>query len=167
MTTFARLVLVVMLATGFSALAADAPAWPPTPELRERMRELQAALQDPAATPEARRAARVELIRLLRSPDAAPVDPDKPRAARAAVPPMPAQSPVRLPAPSPSLVGPPPDVATITAAPRAIPPFIDPQTGRTLVPGAQVVIDPATGRALPAVPGGYVDPATGRFVPAR
>jgi hypothetical protein len=165
MTTLARLLVVALLGAGLPALAADAPAWPPTPELRERMLELQATLRDPAETPEARRAARVELIKLLRSPEAAPVDPDKPRAARAAVPPMPAQSPVRMP-PPPTLVGPPPEVATVTAAPRTIPP-VDPQTGRVLVPTGRTVTDPATGRVLQPAPGGYIDPATGRFVPGR
>jgi hypothetical protein len=162
MTPFARLVLLALLGATLPAPAADAPAWPPTPELRERMRELQAAIQDPAVAADARRAARAELIKLLRSPAAAPVDPDKPRAARASVPPLPAQSPVAIPrAP---LVGPPPPVATVTSTPRAIAP-VDPQTGRALVPSGRVAIDPATGRVLQEAPGGYVDPGTGRFVP--
>ena len=166
MTPLAKLAVLALVVAGLPAIAADAPAWPPAPELRSRMLELQAAIQDPAVSGEARRAARAELIKLLRNPGAAPVDPDKPRAARAAVPPMPAQSPVQAAPPSPALIGPPPDVATLTAAPRAIPP-VDPQSGRVLVPNGRAAVDPVTGRVLQQAPGGYVDPGTGRFVPGR
>jgi hypothetical protein len=163
-----RALLCAAFFGAIAARAADAPAppsaaWPPSAQVRERMHELQATLQDPAATPDARRAARAELVRLLRSPGAAPVDPDRPHPARASVPPMPAQSPVPV-QPAPDLPRPP--VATVTAVPRSPPP-IDPKTGRPLVPGPGSAIDPVTGRVLPAVPGGYVDPTTGRFVPGR
>jgi len=116
MARFPILAVAALLAAAIPAFSADAPAWPPTPELRDRMRELQATIGDPKATPEARRDARSELMNLLRSPEAAPVDPDKPRPARAAVPPMPAQSPIRT---NPRSDVPDPPVATVTSAPRA------------------------------------------------
>ncbi len=145
---------------------AEAPAtWPPTPELLElleRMRELQATLSDARSTPEERRAARAELMKLLRSPEAAPVDPDKPRPARAAVPPMPASGPVRTNPPS-DLPAPP--VAIVTPLPRTPEPVIDPVTGKVLVPAGKAAVDPATGGVLQQVPGGYLDPRTGRIVP--
>lgn len=155
----------LLLALASPAARAEEAPWPP-PEVRERMRELQAEIQEPATSADARRAARFELLKLLRSPGAAPADPDKPRAARASVPPMPAQSPLPV-APPPPRMGPPPPTATLVPAPRAIPP-VDAESGRVLVPsGRSAVTDPATGRVLQPAPGGYIDPGTGRFVPGR
>jgi hypothetical protein len=75
---------------------------------------------------------------------------------------MPVQTPIRTNPPSEL---PPPAVATVTPAPRAIPPVVDPRTGRTLVPTPGGALDPVSGRVLPQVPGGYLDPGSGRVVP--
>jgi len=169
--------LVIALGSAGCAIAADsapAPTWPPSPEVRSRMTELQLVISDPKATLATRDSARAELKRLLGSPAAAKPAAEAeeaPRRARtplAVAPPMPSPAP---PSTGASVTGAPresdPPVAHVVPAPRAIPPFIDPQTGRTLVPSGQVAIDPATGRALPQVPGGYVDPATGRAIRPR
>lgn len=170
MNATARMLLVFAL--GYPAFAlAD---WPPTPEVRSRMTALQLVISDPAATPQARAEARSELKRLLQSPAAREPEgdeaPKKARTPLAVAPPMPSPAP---PSTGTSVTGAPrdrdndPPVAHVVPAPRTIPPFVDPQTGRTLVPSGQVAIDPATGRALPQAPGGYVDPATGRTLRPR
>ncbi len=168
MTRECFVALWAALAIALPAVAALPPAeapWPPTPEVRALMSGLQATLADPQATPEARRKAREELIRLLRAPGAPQPDAAaaaKARAPRAAITIFPA-----IPPPTPPPEGPGPPVARVVPAPRAIPPFIDSQSGRLLVPQGRVAIDPASGRVLQEVPGGYIDGATGRFVPTR
>jgi len=136
------------------------------------MAELQSVISDPKATPAARSDARAELKRLLGNPAvAAPEDENAPQRARtplAVAPPMLPPAPPSTGAPVTGAAREPdPPVAHVVPAPRAIPPFIDPQTGRTLVPSGQVAIDPATGRAYPQVPGGYVDPSSGRPIRPR
>jgi len=174
MNAIARmLVFALGYVASASADTARNVAWPPTPETRSRMTELQMVMSDPKATPGARSAARAELKRLLQSPAAKDPEgdeaPTRARTPLAVAPPMPSPTPPSTS--TTSVTGAPresdPPVAHVVPAPRAIPPFIDPQTGRTLVPGGQVAIDPATGRAYPQVPGGYVDPASGRPIRPR
>jgi len=174
MNAIARMLVFALGYVGSaSADTARNVAWPPTPETRSRMTELQMVMSDPKATPGARSAARAELKRLLQSPAAKDPEgdeaPTRARTPLAVAPPMPSPTPPSTSTTSvtgaPRESGPP--VAHVVPAPRAIPPFIDPQTGRTLVPGGQVAIDPATGRAYPQVPGGYVDPASGRPIRPR
>ncbi|APV50450.1 hypothetical protein BWI17_12540 [Betaproteobacteria bacterium GR16-43] len=160
------LVIAAVLLAQVAGAADPVPSqWPPSEAMRDRMANLQAILADPKSTAEARSSARAELLRLLRSPAAAPLAPgeaDKARPARSSLDLAPGVEPLK---PAPTVPAPP--LATLKPAPRAIPPFNDPQTGRTVLPQGPVLVDPATGRTLPAAPGGYVDPATGRFIPAR
>jgi hypothetical protein len=170
---------MLVLALGYAASASADPApdvaWPPAPETRSRMAELQAVMSDPKSTPEARSSARAELKRLLQSPAAKEKEPEGDEAPKRARTPLAVAPSMPSPAPpstsSTPVTGAPresdPPVAHVVPAPRAIPPFIDPQTGRTLVPSGQVAIDPATGRAYPQVPGGYVDPSSGRPIRPR
>jgi len=164
-TRTVALAALLALAPAWAAEPSPAFTWPPTPEMRARMTELQMAISDPAATAQARADARAELNRLLRSPAAAPANENALPKART---PLAVAPPITLPAPAPYVPrDTDPPVAHVVPAPRAIPPFIDPQTGRTLVPSGQVVIDPTTGRAFPQVPGGYVNPGSGRVVRPR
>ena len=124
----------------------------------ERMQELHRILYDAGASPEDRRAARAELMQLLRSKDAKV--PAREMPPRAAIIPTPnAVIGTQRNPPSATVVGP-------TLAPLAPPASstLDPATGSVLTTGGRTAIDSRTGRIVNEVPGGYIDPATGRFI---
>jgi hypothetical protein len=145
------------------ASALESATWPPPPEVLGRMRDLQAAIADPATSKEARASARAELGNLLRSPAGQERKAEVKRAPRAAIDPFP--SVVRTN--PPRAVEPP--VARLEVLPEpAAPspkPAVDPATGSVIPPATGAAVDPATGRLLHAVPGGYIEPLGGRFIP--
>jgi hypothetical protein len=164
----ARAALAAALAAACVAHAADAPAWPPPPEVQDHMHALQRVIIDPESTMAQREAAREELSGLLKSPagQARGRTPDEkpPRPARAAIQPFP--SVVKPLAPEAPVV-PPSEVARVEVVepPR---PLVNPRTGAVLSPAAPqagFAIDARTGQVLHPVPGGYVNPRTGQVIP--
>ena len=152
-----RALAFTLLLAATSALA-QGDSKPPANPADERMRELHRILYDAQTSPEERRAAREELLRLLRASDAkAPPREMPPRASI-------------LPAPS-AVIGTQRDQPAVTVAPSLAPPSplapptSNPATGGMLVPNGRNAIDSRTGRIVNEVPGGYLDPATGRFIP--
>lgn len=161
MRLFSPALLVVALACGHPALAAEpapAPGWPPSEAARDRIVELRAVMSSREATPGEREAARRELAAMLRSP-AAPAEPVKAvaRAPRAAIAPFPALvSPV---APLPQA-----PAAVMVPAPRTMPAWPDAESERA---ASRFKVDPATGGVMVRTPQGYVDPNTGHRLPKR
>jgi hypothetical protein len=159
MTMRARLFALLAMAA-LPLAAAEAPQWPPSEEVQQRMHELQQVMIARDSTPAQRDAAREELANLLKSPAGrAKPTPDEKPPPRAAIEPygpilMPAIPAAPRPAPASS------DVARleVTQPPR---PILIP------IPGAagRVAIDPATGNLLRETPAGYVDPRTGQVHP--
>jgi hypothetical protein len=153
-----RIAPLVFFATfaATAALAADDPATPAAASA-ERMKELHRIVNDAGTSPEDRRTAREELLRLLRSSDA-----------KVAPRPMPPRAAI-IPAPS-AVIGTQRDEPAVTVAPTLAPPTpvvgptSNPSTGGLLVPSGRTAIDSRTGRVVNEVPGGYFDPATGRFI---
>ncbi len=147
----------VLLLAAAAALAQGDPK-PPASPAAERMKELHRILYDAQTSPGERRAARAELLRLLRASDAKV--PPREMPPRAAI----------LPAPS-AVIGTQRDLPSVTIAPTLAPPAPpasatpNPATGGMLVPSGRTAIDSRTGRIVNEVPGGYLDPATGRFIP--
>jgi len=153
-----RAAIAMLALAALPAVALDAPQWPPPEGVAARMRELQATMSAPEATPAQREAAREELARLLKSP-AGQKSPHAPMAPRAAIEPFP-----RIAAPLVPVAPPPEGVARVEVVvpPR---PIIVPHTGSPLVPRDDFAIDPRTGRVWKETPTGYIDPVTGRFIP--
>jgi len=159
MTMRARLLALLALAA-LPVAAADAPSWPPSEAVQQRMHELQQVIIARDSTLAQRDAAREELANLLKSPAGRDkATPDEKPAPRAAIEP---RGPILLPA-IPAAPRPAPasgDVARleVTQPPR---PILIP------IPGAagRVAIDPATGNLLRETPAGYVDPRTGQVHP--
>lgn len=150
MALFALLTVTAAFSEGDASSPATAAA--------ERMRELHLILYDTKASPEERRAAREELLRLLRS-NGAKVPPRE----------MPPRAAI-IPTPN-AVIGTQRDAPAVTVAPSLAPtsplasPTNNPGTGGMLVPSGRTAIDSRTGRVVNEVPGGYLDPATGRFTP--
>jgi hypothetical protein len=146
----------VAIAFLFAASAAFAET--PAPAA-DRMQELHRIMNDPGSSPDDRRAAKAELLRLLRSDNAqVPAREMPPRAAI-------------IPTPNP-VIGTQrnPPVATVTVPPPsslapAVGATLNPATGSVLTPSGRTAVDSRTGRIANEVPGGYIDPATGRFTP--
>ena len=167
MRAWGRAVLVVAVLLGGPAMAVEGTPWPPSEGVAAHMRELQATLSSADASPAERAAAKDELSRLLKSPNAparAPDEKSRPAPARAAIEPF---GSVAKQMPNPKIVQ--PDVATmeVTEPSRTAPPRISltPQTGRPVVPSTGAAVDPRTGHILHETPFGYVDPRTGAFTP--
>jgi hypothetical protein len=152
--------LVLLAMAALPATAVEAPAWPPSEAVQQRMHELQQVIIARDSTLAQREAARDELANLLKSPAGRDKPtPDEKPAPRAAIEP---QGPILLPAipaaprPAPAANG----VARleVTQPPR---PILIP------IPGSagRVAIDPATGNLLRETPAGYIDPRTGQVHP--
>lgn len=148
--------IAFLLAASLAFAGGEAP--PPAPAA-DRMLELHRIMNDTSTSPEVRRAAKAELLRLLRSSDAQVAPREMPP--RAAI--IPAPSAVigtqRNP-PSPAAAAP-----SIAPPAPAIGATLNPSTGSVLTPDGHTAIDSRTGRIANEVPGGYLDPATGRFTP--
>lgn len=150
MKTFVSIALLCAASAAFAD--SDAPA-------ADRMQELHRIMNDAGTSPEERRAAKAELLRLLRSDNAqVPAREMPPRAAI-------------IPTPN-AVIGTQrnPPVATVTVPPAsslvpAVGATLNPATGSVLTPSGRTAIDSRTGRIANEVPGGYLDPATGRFTP--
>jgi len=149
--------LLAAMVVAAPVLAAEAP-WPPPDEVATRMRELQATIGSSDASAAERDAARAELTRLLRSPNATGRMPHT--APRAAVEPI---APMVRPMPNPKAVA--PDVATMEVIVPPKMPAIAPATGRAVIPSTGAAVDPRTGHILHETPNGYIDPRTGQFTP--
>jgi hypothetical protein len=148
----------LFVAIALPAAAADTPQWPPEDAVAVRMRELQSTISSPEASAAERDAARSELTRLLRSPNATGRVPHT--APRAAVEPI---APLVKPMPNPKVVT--PDVATMEVIVPPKIPSITPGTGRAVIPSTGAAVDPRTGHILHETPNGYIDPRTGQFTP--
>lgn len=146
----------------FAAAAVESTRWPPRDDVAARMRELQAVISAGDSSVAQRDAARDELVKLLKSPNAAGRAADeKPArmAPRAAVEPI---GPLARPAPNPLATV--PGVAKVEIIePSRIP--IAPQSGAPAIPAARAAVDPRTGHVLHETPNGYIDPRTGAFTP--
>ena len=153
-----RSLAFIVSSIAVAVLAAENAPWPPPDEVATRMRELQATIGSPDASTAERDAARSELTKLLRSPNATGRVPHT--APRAAVEPI---APMAKPMPNPKVVT--PEVATmeVTVPPRV--PVITPGTNRAVIPSTGAAVDPRTGHILHETPNGYIDPRTGQFTP--
>jgi len=159
-----RLACLCLAVAASSAAALETPAWPPSPDVESRMRELQLVIIDRESSAAQREAAREELASLLKSPagqargrtrDERPARP-----ARAAIEPFPS---VVQPAPRAPASVPAPGIAQVEVIePSKRPVF--PPAGVTPLPSSRFAIDPRTGSVLHEVPGGYIDPRTGQIV---
>jgi hypothetical protein len=163
-----ELAVVLLAALALPGGAVENTQWPPRDEVAARMRELQAVITSAEASTAERDAARGELSRLLKSPNAVGRTPDeKPvnaAPARAAIEPF---GSVARQMPNPKIVQ--PDVATVEvieppriAVPRVA---VTPSTGRPVIPSTGAAVDPRTGHILHETPNGYIDPRTGAFTP--
>jgi hypothetical protein len=148
----------LVVAAAVPAAAVESTQWPPPDEISNRMRELQAAIGSADASAAQREAARAELTRLLRSPNAMGRVPHT--APRAAIEPI---GPLVRPMPNPKPVA--PDVATIEVIVPPKMPSLTPGTGRPVIPSTGAAVDPRTGHILHETPNGYIDPRTGQFTP--
>ena len=155
---YEAILAALFIAMALPAGAVETPQWPPEDAVAARMRELQATIGSADASAAERDAARSELTKLLRSPNATGRVPHT--APRAAVEPI---APLVRPMPNPKIVT--PDVATmeVIIPPRI--PALTPGTGRAVVPSTGAAVDPRTGHILHETPNGYIDPRTGQFTP--
>jgi hypothetical protein len=157
-----RIAAALLCSFGCAAFAVETTEWPPRDEVAARMRELQAVISAGDSSLAQRDAAREELVKLLKSPNAVGRAADeKPArmAPRAAVEPI--GSMVR---PVPNPVASVPGVAKVEIVePSKIP--IVPQSGAPTIPAARAAVDPRTGHVLHETPNGYIDPRTGAFTP--
>ena len=154
--------LVLLAMAALPVAAAEAPQWPPSEAVQQRMQELQQVIIARDSTLAQRDAAREELANLLKSPagrDKATPDEKPVHPPRAAIEPsgpilMPAIPVAPRPAPASGEVA----RLEVTQPPR---PILIP------IPGAagRVAIDPATGNLLRETPAGFVDPKTGQVHP--
>ena len=153
-----RLHALIASSIAVAGFAAENAPWPPPDEVATRMRELQGTIGSADVSAAQREAARAELTRLLRSPNATGRVPHT--APRAAIEPI---GPLVRPMPNPKAIA--PDVATmeVTIPPKF--PAITPGTGRAVVPSTGAAVDPRTGHILHETPNGYIDPRTGQFTP--
>ena len=159
----ARRLIAALGFVALPALAADAPAWPPSEEVQARMHELQQVIIARDSTVAQRDAARAELANLLKSPSgygkATPDEKPVRVAPRAAIDPFPSIAAPTIPAiPNPPSAGNGVARLEVIQPPR---PFLIP------IPGAagRIAIDPRTGDILRETPSGFFDPKTGQLHP--
>jgi hypothetical protein len=163
-----RIAAALLCCLACAAAAADAPQWPPSDAVIRRMHELQEVIVSRQASPAQRDAARGELSKLLKSPNAAGPTPDeKPVLSmppRASIEPV---GPLARPMPNPKITQ--PDVAKVEVIdpPRITAPSIaiTPRTAAPVSPSTGAAVDPRSGHLLHETPYGYVDPRTGAFTP--
>ena len=149
--------LFVALLSG-GAMAVDNTEWPPPSPVEARMHELQRVIANPQSSPEARNAARAELVNLLKSPAGQDHDTTNGRPARAAIQPF---GPIVKPAANPPLPDAPVAHLEVTLPPKPVPLM----NGSVAIPaGNGTAIDTHNGALLQQVPGGYIDPRTGKFI---
>ena len=159
---------VLGLSAFASASAVGNAQWPPSDAVLARMRELQEVLISKDASAAQRDAARVELSKQLKSPNAAGPTPDekpvKSMPPRAAIEPI---GPLSRPMPNPKVVQPGVANVEVIEPPRlAVPGIaITPRTGAPVIPSTGAAVDPRTGHILHETPNGYIDPRTGAFTP--
>ena len=165
-----RSILVACAAAAAIAQAADAPTWPPSPEVLARMRELQAVIANPATSKSDREKARAEIGNLMKSPAGqdrkTPEEAKKP--ARAAIDPYPSVVKPAPPVARIEVVQPPPATRPADTAPRPAPDSIYPRKPPpgVVAPSPDLAVNPRNGHLLQEIPGGWVDPRTGQFIPA-